>query len=78
MIVIFTRRIEIESYDLLRNIAFESFSMSVPSRFLINSFGSFLLITFKSSATDFKCFWPFNSKKLPSVKPKLKLAIGVD
>ena len=32
----------------------------------------------KSSATDLKCFWPFNSEKLPSVKPKLKSAIGVD
>ena len=43
--------------------------MSVPSPFLINSFSSFLLI--KSSATDLKCFCPFNSKKLPPVKPKL-------
>ena len=46
--------------------------MSVPSPFLINSFCSFLLITYKSSGTDFKWFWPFNSKKLPSAKPKLK------
>ena len=51
----------------------ESFIMSVPSPFLINSFGSFLLI-----ATDLKCFWPLNSKKLPSVKPKLKSATDVD
>ena len=50
--------------------------MSVPSPFLINSFGSFLLI--KSSGTDLNCFWLFNSKKLPSAKPKLKSAIGVD
>ena len=46
--------------------------MSVPSPFLINSFGSFLFITYKSSGTDLKWFWPFNSKKLPSAKPKLK------
>ena len=51
--------------------------MFVSSPFLINSFSSFLLII-KSSATDLKCFWPLNSKKLPSVKPKLKSAIGVD
>ena len=51
--------------------------MSVPSPFLINLFTSFLLIT-KSSATDLKWFWPFNSMKLPSVKPKLKSAMGVD
>ena len=58
----------------------ESFMMSVPSPFLINSFGPVLLILLliKSSATDLKCFWRFNSKKLPSVKPKLKSAIGVD
>ena len=49
--------------------------MSVPSLFLINSF-SLLLI--KSSATDLKCFWPFNCKKLPSMKPKLDSALGVD
>ena len=56
--------------------------MFVPSPFLINSFSSFLLIITLSLwfffATDLKCFWPFNSKKLPSVKPKLKSAIGVD
>ena len=52
--------------------------MSVPSPFLINSFSSFCLLLVKSSATVLKCFWPFNSKKLPSVKPKLKSAIGVD
>ena len=45
--------------------------MSVPSPSLINSFSSFLLITCQ-------VFWTFNSKKLPSVKPKLKSAIGVD
>ena len=50
--------------------------MPVPSLFLINSFGSFLLI--KPSATDLKCFWPSNCKKLPSVKPKLNSVIGVD
>ena len=52
--------------------------MSVPSPFLINSFSSFSLLLIKSSGTEFKCFWPFNSKKLPSTKPKLKSAIGVD
>ena len=52
--------------------------MTVPSSFLINSFSSFLLIIVKSSATDLKCFWPFDSKKLTSVKPKLKSANGVD
>ena len=51
--------------------------MSVPSPFLINSL-LFCLLLIKSSGTDLKCFWPFNSKKLPSVKPKLKSAIGVD
>ena len=51
--------------------------MSVPSRFLINSFCSFLLII-KYSATDLKCFWPFNRNKLSSLKPELKSAIGVD
>ena len=52
--------------------------MSVPSPFLINSFGSFLLYStyHESSATDLKCFWPFNSKKQPSVKPKLPLEKG--
>ena len=51
--------------------------MSVPSPFLINSFSSFCLLLVKSSVTDSKCFWPFNCKKLPSVKPKLNSAIGV-
>ena len=52
--------------------------MSVPSPFLINSFCSFFLLLIKSSGTDLKRFWPFNSKKLPSSEPKLKSAIGVD
>ena len=52
--------------------------MSVSSPFLINSFSSFCLSLVKSSAADLKSFWPFNSKRLPSVKPKLKSAIGVD
>ena len=52
--------------------------MSMPSPFLINSFSFFCLLLIKSSGTDLKCFWPFNSKKLPSVKPKLKSAVGVD
>ena len=52
--------------------------MFVPSPFLINSLSSSCLLLIKSSATDLKCFWPFNSKKLPSAKPKLKSAIGVD
>ena len=52
--------------------------MSVLSPFLINSFGSFCLLPIKSSHTDFKCFWSFNCKKLPSVRPKLNSATGVD
>ena len=52
--------------------------MSLPSPFLIIRLVLFCLFLFKSSGTDLKCFWPFNSKKLPSVKPKLKSAIGVD
>ena len=52
--------------------------MSVPSPFLINSFSSFCLLLIKSYGTDLKCFWQFKSKKLPSAKPKLKSAIGVD
>ena len=32
----------------------------------------------KSAPTDLKCFWPFNCKKLPSMKPKLNSVIGVD
>ena len=53
--------------------------MSVHSPLLINSFCSFLLTTLiKFSVTDLKCFWPFNSKKLPSVMSKLKSATGVD
>ena len=53
--------------------------MSVPSPFMINSFSSLLLITNQVfCAIDLKCFWPFKGKKLPSVKPKLKSAIGVD
>ena len=52
--------------------------MSVPLSFLINSFSSFCLLLIKSSAADLKYFWPFNSKKLASVKPKLNLAMGVD
>ena len=51
--------------------------MFVPPLFLINSFSSFLLLI-KSSATDLKCFWPVDSKKLTSVKLKLKSAIGED
>ena len=80
VIFIFTRGVEIrQNYDLLRNIGVESFSMSVPSPFLINLFRSFCLIHLKSSATDlfltfFSLFWPFNCKKLPSAKPKLKSA----
>ena len=53
--------------------------MSLPSPFLINSFSSILLSTYhESSATDLKCFWPFDSKKLPSEKPELNSTIGVD
>ena len=56
----------------------ENFIMSVLSPFLINSFSSFCLLLIKSSGTDLKCFWPLNSKKLPSAKPKLKSSIGLD
>ena len=52
--------------------------MSVPAPLLINSFSSFRLLLVKSFATGLKCFWPFNSKKLPSVKSELKSTIGVD
>ena len=54
--------------------------MSVPSQFLINSlvWFFFCLLLIKSSATDLKCFWPFDCRKLPSVKPKLNSAIGMD
>ena len=52
--------------------------MFMSSLFSINSFSSFLLLHIKSSGTDLKCFWPFNSKKLPSAKPNLKSAISVD
>ena len=52
--------------------------MSVLSTFFINLFSSFCLLLIKSSGTDLKCFWTFNSKKLPSAQPKLKSAIGVD
>ena len=50
--------------------------MSVPSPFLKNSFSYFLLITYKVLTSS--VFGPFNNKKLPSVKPKLNSAIGVD
>ena len=52
--------------------------MPVPWPFLIIRLVLFCLLLIKSSGTDFKWFWPFNSKKLPSAKPKLKSAIGVD
>ena len=52
--------------------------MSVPSPFLTNSLVLYCLLLIKSSTTDLKCFWPFNSKKLPSVKAKIKSVIGVD
>ena len=52
--------------------------MFVPLPCLINSFSSFMLIIYQSSATHPECFLPFNNKKLPSVKPKLKSAISVD
>ena len=48
--------------------------MSVPSPFLINLFGSFCSLIVKSSATDLKCFWPFNSKKLPPSEAKTKVS----
>ena len=52
--------------------------MSANSPFLINSFRFFFLLLIKSSATDLKYFWPFNSEKLLSVKPKLNLAVDLD
>ena len=52
--------------------------MSVRSPFLINSFSSFLLITYQVfCSTDLKCFWLFSCKKLPSVRSKLNSAIDV-
>ena len=51
--------------------------MSVPSSFLINSFSSFCLLLVKASAADLQCFWQFYSKKMPSVKPKLKGAMSL-
>ena len=76
--IFFRSRVEIrQSHDLLRNISLRVFIMSVPSTFFINSFGSFCLLLINSSATDFKCFWPFNCKKLPSAKPKLNSAIDL-
>ena len=53
----------------------ESFIMSVPSPFLINSFSSFLLITYQVFR-----YLPqvFLDVQLPSVNPKLNSAIGVD
>ena len=51
----------------------KSFIMALPLAFLINSVSS-LLTTIKTV----RCFWPVYSKNIPSVKPKLKLTIGVD
>ena len=53
--------------------------MSVPSPF----FDKFLLFFFANYLSGIllpisSVFWPFNSKKLPSVKRKLKSAMGVD
>ena len=48
--------------------------LPLPLPFLLNSFSSFCLLLMKSAATDLKCFWPFDCKKLPSVKPKLNSA----
>ena len=55
----------------------ESFVMSLPSPFWQLHLVLFCSLLIKSSATDLKCFWLFNCKKLPSVKPKLNSAIGV-
>ena len=55
--------------------------MSVPSPLLINSFGSFLLITYPSSPADVKCFWQFNCKKLHAlseVKTKFSYRCGLN
>ena len=51
--------------------------MSVHSSFLIDLSVPFFLLLVESSGTDLKCFWPLDSKKLHSAKPKLKSAIGV-
>ena len=55
----------------------ESFIMSCLHRFWEIRSVLFCLSLIKSSATDLKCFWPFNCKKLPSVKPKLNSATDV-
>ena len=43
----------------------ESFIMSVPSPFLINSFCSFCLLLIKSSGTDLKCFGRLAARNCP-------------
>ena len=48
--------------------------MSAPSPFLINSFSSLLLITYQSSATDLKCFWPHSSTKTSLSEAKTKVS----
>ena len=46
--------------------------MSVPSS-VFDKFVYFCLAYYLSSLLVLtKCFWPFDSKKLPSAKPKLK------
>ena len=55
--------------------------MSVPSPFFINSFSSiFLLITFQvfCYCNTLSGFGGLTAGKLPTVKPKLNSAIGVD
>ena len=51
--------------------------MSVHSSFLINLSVLFFLLLVESSGTDRKCFWPLDSKKLHSAKPKITSATGV-
>ena len=45
---------------------------------VVPSFNSLLILLIKTSVYDLKCFWPVFSKKLPSVKQKLKSVIGAD
>ena len=66
------------SYDPFRDIGLRVYNVHAFAVFDKFVWFFFWLILSKSSATDLKCFWPFNCKKLPAVKQKLNLAIGVD
>ena len=53
---------EIRLYDLMRNIGLRVLSCPCLRRFWQIRFVLYCLLFIKSSTTDFKCFWPFNSK----------------